>query len=208
MVLLHSAYGNFPEAAAHAGQFPARADFNVHVMYAYYAHWKRDYKTEAKSCQYGFLHYFEGMLNIMTRLAKCYEIEGNYKDAEITLNTALGLIGRIFAGEDVVPPVHYREQGDMYMLLAGIYLKDGDRDSALLYLEKMVDYDMNEYAKLDENISAKSPLLSSIPQGMSPYLKRVDRYQELLSKLTDARFDALSSDERYMRLLDTAGAKR
>ena len=59
-----------PDAFSHAEQFPVRADLNVHVMYTYYAHRKRDYKSEA---------------NITTRPAFCRERMGNYKDAERTL---------------------------------------------------------------------------------------------------------------------------
>ena len=141
------------------------------------------------------------MLNIVTRLARCYEIQGKYKDAEQTLETALGIIGCIFKDDDVVPPIHHREQGDIYMMLAGLYLKDGDEDGALRYLKKMADYDLNKCGKIDDNnTDTKSPLLNSIPHGL--YNKRADRYRNLKAKLTDARFDALRSDERYVRLLD------
>lgn len=204
MVILHSANGNFSAAFSHAEQFPVRADFNVSVMYAYYAHWKRDYENEAKGCQFGVLHYLEGMANITTRLALCYERMGKYKDAERTLEVLLGLFNVIFSDDETPPPVHCREQGDIYMLLAGIYTKDGDFDRAIYYLEKMVDYDMNVYENIDDETSTNSPLLRSIPNGL--YVKRVDRYRQLKSKLTDARFDALKSDARYRDLINAVEA--
>lgn len=43
MVLLHSAYGNFEAANAHAEEFPWRADMTVHEMKAYIAHFAQDY---------------------------------------------------------------------------------------------------------------------------------------------------------------------
>ena len=200
MVILHSAYGNFEKAWFHAEQFPYRADFNNHVMYAYYAHWKKDYKREAQSCQYGFVHYLEGMLNINVNLAKSYMLQEKYKDAASVLETSLELIQCIFKDNEVLPPIHHREHGDLYALLAEIYLKDGDPDKALSYLEKMVNYDLNDYATIDSNTKTKTPLLNSIPHGL--YHKRIDRHPNLVAKLTDQRFEILKENERYQKLID------
>jgi len=200
MVSLHSAYGNFEKSIFHAEQFPHRADFNIHVMYAYYAHWKKDYVTEQKSCQYGFLYYLEGMLNITTNLAKSYMLQEKYKDAANTVEISLELIQCIFKDNKVLPPIHHREHGDLYALLAEIYLKDEDPDKALAYLEKMVEYDLKDYSTIDSNTQTKSPLLNSIPHGL--YRKRIDRHQNLVTKLTNARFDALIGNERYQKLID------
>ena len=200
MVILHSAYGNFEKAWFHTEQFPYRADFNNHVMYAYYAHWKKDYKRESQSCQYGFLHYLEGMLDINTRLAKSYMLQEKYGDAANVLETSLELIQCVFKDNAVMPPIHHREHGDLYALLAEIYLRNGDPDKALFYLEKMVDYDLNDYATIDSNTKTKSPLLNSISHGL--YRNRIDRYQNLVIKLTDQRFEALKADERYQNLMN------
>lgn len=200
MVIMHSAYGNFEKALYHAEQFPYRADFNIHVMYAYFAHWKKDYECESQSCQYAFLHYLEGMLNINTQLAKSYMLQEKYKDAAGTLETSLELIQCIFKDDEVLPPIHHREHGDLYALLAEIYLKAGNFDKALSYLEKMVDYDLNDYATIDGNTQTKTPLLNSIPHGL--YRKRIDRHQNLVTKLTDTRFDALKTNEQYQKLVD------
>ena len=199
MVILHSAYGNFDEAKSHANQFPYRADFNVHVMYAYYAHWKKDYVTESKSCQYGFVHYLEGMLNIITKLSRSYALQEKYEDAASVLESSLELIQCVFKENDIMPPIHHREHGDLYMLLADIYLKINDTDKAVFYLDKMVNYDLYESQKIDNNTNTKSPLLNSIPHGL--YQKRIDRYQNLVTKLTDSRFEILQNNEQYQRLV-------
>ena len=204
MVILHSAYGNFEDANLHAKQFPYRADFNIHVMYAYYAHWKKDYATESKSCQYGVLHYLEGMLNITAHLANSYMLQEKYNDAARTLETSLELIRCIFKDNDIMPPIHHREHGDLYMLLADAYLKAGNIDKAISYLEIMVDYDLKDYAKIDDNTATVSPLLNSIPHGL--YRKRIDRHHILISKLTDARFVSLESNSRYQKLVERARA--
>ena len=86
------------------------------------------------------------------------------------------------------------------MLLAEIYLKDGNTDKALFYLEKMVNYDLNDYAEIDSNMQTKSPLLNSIPHGL--YRKRIDRHQNLVAKLTDSRFEILKTNEQYKKLVD------
>lgn len=200
MVILHSAYGDFKKARFHADQFPYRADFNSHVMYAYYAHWKKDHELESQCCQYGVLHYLEGMLNITARLAKSYMIQEKYTDAAITLETSLEFIQCIFKDDEVFPPIHHREHGDLYALLAEIYLKDGNPDKALSYLEKMVDYDLNNYSAIDGNTQTKSPLLNLIPHGL--YRNRIDRHQNLVNKLTDRRFESLKTNERYHKLVD------
>ena len=200
MVILHSAYGNFEKACFHAEQFPYRADFNNHVMYAYYAHWKKDYECESQCCQYGFLYYLEGMLDINTSLAKSYMLQGKYKAAANTLETSLELIQCIFKGDEVMPPIHHREHGDLYALLAEIYLLDGNPEKALSYLERMVDYDLNDYATIDSNTQTKSPLLNLIPHGL--YRKSIDRHRNLATKLTDARFEALKTNERYQKLVN------
>lgn len=98
-----------------------------------------------------------------------------------------------------MPPIHHREHGDLYMLLADIYLKINDTDKAVFYLDKMVNYDLYESQKIDNNTNTKSPLLNSIPHGL--YQKRIDRYQNLVTKLTDSRFEILQNNEQYQRLV-------
>ncbi|MBQ8395365.1 MAG: tetratricopeptide repeat protein, partial [Oscillospiraceae bacterium] len=146
--------------------------------------------------------YLEGMLNITARLAKSYMLQEKYKDAAKTLETSLELIQCIFKDNEVMPPIHHREHGDLYMLLAESYLKDDDTDKALLYLEKMVDYDLNDYATIDSNTPTKSPLLNLIPHGL--YRKCIDRHRDLMIKLTDSRFDSLKVNNGYQKLVERA----
>lgn len=199
MVILHSAYGDFAEALSHAEQFPPRADFNIHVMYAYYAHWKKDYLNESRSCQYGVLHYLEGMLNTTTRMAKSYMKQEKFQEAAVTLETSLDFIRCIFRDDEVMPPIHHREQGDLYMLLAEIYLRDKNEGRALQYLEKMVAYDLFEYEMIDGKMETRSPLLNMIPHGL--YRKRIDRYCNLWGKLTDPCFNSLKENAQYRELI-------
>jgi len=86
------------------------------------------------------------------------------------------------------------------MILAELCLKDGNTDKAIYYLEKMVDYDLNDYSNIDVNTEIKSPLLNSIHHRL--YRSRTDIHQNLMAKLTNSRFDCLKENERYIRLIE------
>ena len=139
-------------------------------------------------------------MNINLKLAKSYMLQEKYKDAASVLETSLELIRCIFKENEILPPIHHREHGDLYAILAEIYLKAGDSDKALSYLEKMVSYDLNDYAKVDSKTETKTPLLNLIPHGL--YRKRIDRHQNLLVKITDPRFDSLRTNKRYQKLIN------
>ncbi len=201
MVLLHSAYGNFSQAKAHAEKFPFRADMNIHVMYAYYAHWKQDYKTEAASCQYGVFYYLEAMLNILVRLAQTYSTLEKYEDTAKTLEYALKLIDITVGDEDVIPPLHYREHGNIYILLAEAYLKCGDESSALTCLEKSVAYDTEECEKFSRKPKINSSLLRDVRYDF--YRLYWDRLHPTAEILKDERFASLKDDPRYKKLIST-----
>lgn len=200
MVILHAAYGNFNEADFHAEHFPYRADFNNHVMYAYIAHWKKNYNREAEICQRAALYYLEGLLDISTQLALSYMQQKEYADAAITLETIFELIQCIFKDSEFMPALHYRERGDLYMLLAEIYMNDGNIDKALLYLEKMINYDLNTYPLIDSNTQTASPFFSAIPREV--FRHGINSRENLMIKLTDPRFDRLKSSRRYQELIE------
>ena len=201
MVMLHSAYGNFKEARAHIEQFPYRADLNIHVMYAFYSHWKKD-GYEIGSCQYAIMHYIEGMLKSVARLAEAFVASGEYKSAEKTIETAFEMIECIFKDDAIKPPIHYSENGDLYLLLAEAYLKDGNSVKALDSLERMMNYDTIDYPIINNDTRTLSPLLGAVSHEF--YIKRIDRYKDLNSKLNDGRFDGLKKDERFSFLLRKA----
>ena len=198
-VMLHAAHGNMEEANAHAKQFPYRADFNIHVMYAYCAYWKGDYDTEAASCKYAVAHYLESLLNVLDRLARSYMKQGRYKDAADTLETAFSFIECAFKNNDFPPPIHYRGSGDLYLLLAEAHLGAGNTEKAVSTLEKMIDYDVSVYPRLTPDMKTQSPILSDIPINF--YQKRLDRYQPLPTKLTSPGLTPLQESPAYQTLL-------
>lgn len=204
LVMLHSAYGNFRAAYDHVEQFPTRADFNRHVMQRFFAHWRKEYDLEISCCQYANLHYINATLDSVTNLATAYLQTERHEEAIKTIESALDLIACIFKEDTLKPPVHYREHDDLYALLAEAHLKNRSHDSALVCLEAMVEYDLSEYSKITEDTKTVSPLLRAKAREL--YVKRIDRFAPTLEKLTSARFNALKTDPRYIRLLDRVRA--
>lgn len=204
MVLLHAAYGNNEQAMLHAENFPWRADMTIHMMYAYCTHWQKDYEMEAANWQYDIMYQMEAALNTLVNLSSAYSKLGKLDDAITTLEGALKLIRVIFEQETVVPPVHYREDGDIYLLLADICLKKGDGDRALSYLESMAAYDIDECAKFTDDTKVTTPLLRDVKHRF--YKLYLSRSSNLKAKLNDERLASLRNDERFVRLLERANA--
>ncbi len=199
MVLLHSAYGNFEMAQVHANEFPWRADMTIHKMKAYIAHFQKDYMTENKWCQNDFLYHFEAMLDDLVQMGCCYHNLADYHHAEYVFMQALAMIELVCKDEDVVPHFHYREHGDIYSLLAEIYLKHNRPDDALNTLEKMVSYDVHELAKFKSGKKMNTPLLSDADYDF--YWIYEDYKKKLLLKLNNPAFETLKQDSRFVSLL-------
>ncbi len=206
MVLLHSAYGNFKEAWKLMNNFPFRADMTVNHMLSYYYHWKKDYKTEAESCEIDMMFQLEAMLNNLTHLYETYMELEQYNDAAEVLEYAVKLIDITAGDEEVLPPMHWREDGDIYKLLAEVYVKLGRTDDALAYLGKMVDYDVDVCALFREDMKMKNPLLRDVNHKY--YRVYIDRFQKLREKLTDRCFDSLRGNPVYEELLEKAEMKK
>ena len=126
-------------------------------------------------------------------------LQEKYKDAAATLETAIDTIHCIFKNDEIIPPIHHREHGDLYMLLAEIYLKDKNTEKALFYLSKMVDYDLTDYEMINNSTATASPLLNLIPHGL--YQKRIDRHENLLKKLEATCFNSIKGTAAYIKLL-------
>ncbi len=198
MVLLHAAYGNAEAAKVHAEQFPWRADMTIHKMNAYISHFETDYEAKAKHCQTDYMYHFEAMLDDIVELSGCYDALGNTTDAISVLKQAIAPIDSTAYGTDVRPHFHYREQGDMYALLAKLYLKAEDTESAFEQLAKMVDYDIAA-SKIKPDAKVSSPLLRSVDYNF--YWLPPNVGERLRKKLNDPAFDAIRDLPRFAELL-------
>ena len=199
MVLLHSAYGNFEMAKVHANEFPWRADMTIHEMKAYIAHFEKEYMTENKCCQNDFMYHFEAILDDVVEMGCCHYHLGDYNNAEYVFMQALAMIDLVCKDEDVVPHFHYRERGDIYSLLAEIYLKQNRPDDALNTLEKLVYYDLHELAKFKSGKKMNTPLLSDVDHDF--YWIYGNYKEKLLLKLKNPAFEILKKDNRFVSLV-------
>lgn len=204
MVMLHSAYGNFEQAEKHAQKFPWRADMTVHKMYAYYAHWKKDYKTEAASRQYGFLFLLEAMLDTITNLGITHTAMNEHRSAQKTFETAIELINLITAEEEMPPAFHRREKGDIYVLFARSLMQTGDTEKALNCLERSVDLEIEARARFADAGKPTSPLLRDVPHKKYLYRLPIDRLHVTLDILNEECFAPLRENARFTELLRKA----
>lgn len=203
MVLLHSAYGNFEAAELHANEFPWRADMTVHKMKAYIAHFEKEYMTENKWYQNDFMYHFEALLDDLVSIAISYHHLKDYSNVEYTLMQALSIIHLICKDEEIIPSFHYRERGDIYFLLAILYLEQNRTDDALSMIEKMVEYDTQVLPKFVPGKKMKTPLLCDVERDFywssETYL---DTYKErLLLKLNNPTFDKIRNTDKFKEII-------
>ncbi len=198
MVMLHSAYGNYEEARKHAEKFPQRTDFNVHKMYFYFAHWQKDYKSEAMSLQFEIMNLLHELMHTSVCLAKSYESLGEEENAKLTYERAIAICDAVF-DKEIKMPFHHTEEGDLYVLLAEKCMQSGDTDRALSLLEEALGYDLEEKPRFAVNgYKVKTPLLSFVGKRLG------DRYQNLTEILGKDCFAPLRKDERFLRLKEKA----
>lgn len=202
MVLLHSAYGNYEAANAHAEEFPWRADMTVHEMKAYIAHFAQDYEAEKVCCQTDVMYHLEAMLDNIVQMGCCYRELKDYEKAECVYRRALALIQLVCKEETVKPHLHYRERGDIYSLLAELYLEQGRNEDALETLKQMVDYDACELAKHEPGSPMNTPLLNEVEYNF--YWNYGQAKEKLLLKLQNPAFETLRDDKRFATLCKRA----
>ena len=200
MVLLHSAYGNTEAAQEHADKFPKRSDMTAHNMYAYIAHAEKGGHREIMHRQYDIMYHLESMIDSIVKLGLCYYELGSCDDALSTLTDALKLIKLICKKEDIPPTLHDRECGDIYALLAMIYLKEEKTEEALQMLSKMVNNDLYVCSGHKCRLKMRTPLLRDTDNIF--YFIRSGIKQRLLAKLNDPAFDALRKNEDFLKLME------
>ncbi len=203
MVILHGAYNNPQAAKAHLEHFPWRADMTVHKMSTFISHWEKDYKSQAKQLQTDYMYHVEAMLDDIVDLSDCYDAMGNTEDAIFVLEQALAPIDNLAGSNEIHPHLHYRERGDLYALLARLYLKSGNADAALEQLTKMVAYDITAAtAKTDTALS--SPLIRDVTRNF--YWSPPHAGERLRKKLNDPAFAPLHNHPQFKELLEKANS--
>lgn len=199
MVLLHSAYGNFEAAEIHANEFPWRADMNIHEMTAYIAHFQKDYQKENKCYQNDFMYHFEAILDDLMAIAISYHHLKDYRNTEYALMQSLSIIDLICKDEKTIPRFHIRERGDIYSLLAILYLEQDRADDALSMIEKMVEYDTKVLPKFVPGEKLNTPLLRDVEHNF--YWTAGDYKERLLRKLENPAFEKLKEHEKFVGVM-------
>jgi len=189
MVILHSAYGNIDEARKHAEKFPERCDMTFNVMQAYISHDDKNYADEAEHCKRDIFYHYQAMFCSIAQLGEAYRHMQKYDDALKQFEMIFDLISVIGNDEAIMPPLHFRERGDVHSLIAHTYIEMGDTKKALERLEKMVDYDTT----ILPHFKSKG--------GWGDGIK-----QKLLKKLNDVKFENLKNEERFIVMMNRAAA--
>jgi Predicted transcriptional regulators len=204
MVLLHSSYGDSAKAREHAQNFPVRADMTINAMEAYIAHSEKDFVREGAYHQRGISYLLPALLDEMILLGKTYANTGNHGDALRLYSSVFPLMELVFGEDELMPPVQNTDSGDVYVLTAQAYSALGDRDKALEWLEKMVDYDISVRSRFTDRTRTQSAFLRGI-NGELPYLyASVNVKERLLLKFQSAELAELRDDTRFSTLLRRA----
>lgn len=204
MVLLHSAYGDTRKAWEHAENFPGRPDFTIHNMSGYIAHAEKNYSKEALHFQWDFMYHLTALFDDIILLGKAYSNMGRNDDALKMFYSTFSFMELVFGGEKIMPPIQNTDSGDVYILIAQVFLDTGDTEKALDWLEKMVDYDINIRSQFRDGMYVETPFMRDIKQNLCR--KIPDSKERLLKKLHSAEFDCLKSNDRFIKLLDRTNA--
>ena len=195
-VLLHSAYGDFETANEQAKKFPTRCDITDNCMRSYIAESEKDYHNQIVYLQADLYYHLEALLDILSRMGAAYYKTKDYDLSEEVFLTALNVISSI-CGTDNLPPFHRRNSGDIYTLLAQVYLAEGDTEKALYMLERTAEYDLNEPENYDELQT------STFNKVHLPYKTGKEKtLNQILLRLSNPAFDRLKESERYIRLIN------
>lgn len=125
---------------------------------------------------------------------------GKNEDAVSCFEACLDLIATLFKNETYLPPLHWQEFGNIYLLLAEAHLKNANKESALLAIEQAVDYDLNIRPKLNYPVKPQSPVFRDVDatpvyRFYWPIKGTVDK---LIKKLDDQTFEILKEETRFI----------
>lgn len=203
MVLMHSIHGNISQAWEHANQFPWRADMTIHEMSAYIVHAESNYTDESLYCQRDFMYHLEAMLDNNTQNGCAYFMLGNYSDALTAFTSVFNMIELIFKNEKYLPPLHIRERGDVHVLIAQTYIMLKDNSNALIWLEKMVDYEIKNRKFFTNDMYVQTPLLRDVKYTFYWNHRSPKGYLEvLLSNMNDLTFKNLKDHQKLIELVN------
>lgn len=116
----------------------------------------------------------------------------------------LDIINIIFKEEEIMPRVHCRERGDIYFLLAVLYLEQNREEDAMRMIERMVEYDTEVLPRFVSGKRPNTPLLCNSERNF--YWTAGEWKDELLIKLNNPAFNGLKENEKFCSILDKVTA--
>ena len=204
MVLLHASHDNIEEAIKHAKYFPWRADMTSHAMDADIAHFEKNYPREQFFRQRNLAFHIEAVLDDLVQYARSFRNEQKYGEALAVYEKMLAFIRWCTAEEEIVPSLHCREWGDIYLHMATLCMNMGDPEKAIDYLSKMTDYDIDMRDRFTEMTPPKHNSLLFQGTTFPGYYSKKGRKEKLIWKLTSPALTPLEENIRYRKLLERA----
>lgn len=196
MLMLHSAFGNLDEAKKQGERFPVRADFNIHNMYAIFAHWQKEYKIETRSLEHYIMNLLHALMHASVSLGAAYDKLGETEKAFGVYERTIGMLDALFKDE-IKLPFHHVEGGDLYVLLAEKAMELGEMACALDSLEKAIGYDLGaRQAFKERGYRTECPMLDQVADRVG------DRYQNIKEIISKECFEPLYDSERFCELLE------
>ena len=148
------------------------------------------------------LYHTEALIDSTVALGICYDALGNTDDALFTLKTVSDSLETAMIDENPRPHFHYRERGDVFALLAKLYVKVGDHKQALDALSKMVAFDCSVAHVHPKGARLKSPFLRDIDHDV--FWLPSDIGKMLRQKLGDPAFEPLHDHPTFVELTEKA----
>ncbi len=206
LVLLFAAEKDYDRAIAEAMEFPVRTDQTLysHLAQVYASMGNRD---KIITCLCSDIYYaIQGLENDVAKLGRAYFDSGRYDEAIEAYEAALAILDGAF-GKYPRPPYHDFESGDLYILLAGAYLKIGDGESAMRSVERAVGYYLDLAAVCaGEEIAPEhftdSPLIRKT-EVMTGAKKAVIK-RKVFEKLKCEEIQSLALESRFRELCNMA----
>lgn len=197
LIKLYSGYGYFEKAREQADNFP----YSCYYNYGSQMEWilQEEGKTEEElevRCM-NFSSLLESLEDEIVFIGNIYRKTGNYDAALKVYKTAFNLVSAIYGDEKYTPPLSdfNWEHGH----IASTYMGMGDYENALIWLEKMVSYNINTAKSCTKIRHIKNPLLSKIdfdfPDDYKYPAKRI-----IEENLKRPEFDPLRGSARFKAL--------
>jgi transcriptional regulator with XRE-family HTH domain len=202
LVRLYSAYGDAQKATEHANAFPLGFNMNRGAMLAWIKRSSGDTDEEIKQRCANIESLLRAIETELMPLGNAYRKKEQYDDAIRVYKSIFGIIQAVYADEEYTPPLHVL--GWLHGNLASCYVKLGDTDSAIFWLNKLLAFSLTQAKYYNKQKQLETPLLRGYIFeffGNDYHTKKI-----ILNDLNRPNFDTIREDARFKALLDRVNA--